>query len=126
MRLHEDNIKAELYRQLRNNNVAVVVEYSIPIRGDKVRKKVIPDLLVFNPNTLRPILIVEVKNTKRLNTNTKQIKRYKKLRIPILVINNYYSVNNAVTEIVKRYPDSVDSKNRDLYGLVSKYGIKLV
>ena len=95
-RIPEANIQAEFYRQCKNNGINVCLEYRFS--GCRF------DAVVYDQNKFIHF-IVEVKSytdpNKKPNWNTKQIKKYKQFRTPVLLIVRMEGIKEAIEHIKK-------------------------
>ena len=91
-RISEANIQAEFYSQCKSNNINVYHEY----KYEECRF----DAVIYEHDKI--ILIVEFKSYKRKrkpNYETKQIQKYKKYNIPILIVGRMEDVKRTVNYI---------------------------
>ena len=97
-RIPEANIQAEIYRFCRNNNIKVCLEYKV----ENCRL----DIVIVKHE--RIILIIETKSRKKeypknKRYKTKQINKYKKFEVPILVCASWYEIEQTCKEIKRMY-----------------------
>ena len=97
-RLHESNIQAEAYRQLRNNNVKCCLEYSIhcPEFNSNIRA----DIILIKDNKITAI--IECKSRKRNkepNYKGRQYKKYQSLGLPIIYCMDFSDAINIMSKI---------------------------
>ena len=86
-------IQAEIYHQCRINNISCFLELSISEVGR------LDTLLNINGK----YLIIECKQNsgRKLSRNTAQIKKYRKLKIPIIIINDIGHVKEVINLALK-------------------------
>lgn len=97
-KITEGTVKSELYHQLKLNHIQCVVEAYIK----EIRGRI--DIGIIKNNQL--IAIIEVKNYKTNNPfkyNTKQIKKYQQLNIPVIGCSSYNNIPKILKEIINLY-----------------------
>lgn len=94
-RISEANIQAEFYHQCRTLSIPCYLEY----KQDTSRF----DAVIYDPITLKILIIIEIKNSKKskVNEETKQFNKYKKFNIPIMVIRNSNDIKEAIVNILR-------------------------
>lgn len=98
-RLHESNIQAEAYRQLRNNNIKCCLEYTIHCK--EFNSKVRSDIVIIEDGQI--ILIIECKSrVKKLEPNFKgrQYQKYQSLSIPVIYCMNFTQAKNIADKVM--------------------------
>ena len=101
IKMTEGTIKSEIYHQLRLNNIDSRVEMSLR----KIHSRV--DIGVLKNDEL--IAIIEVKNyksNKPFNYNTRQIRKYSQLNIPVLGCCSYENISDIIKQIKILYNKS--------------------
>lgn len=96
-RISEANIQAEIYHQCKLNSINCYLEYKVP--GNKPRSRL--DIVILD-NDDNITLIIEVKSyivDKLPNLNTRQIRKYLKYGIPIVVIGRMENIYNLIKGI---------------------------
>ncbi len=92
-RISEANIQAEFYRQCKTNNINVYLEY----KHEECRF----DAVIYEYDKI--VLIVEIKSYKRKrkpNYGTKQMQKYEKYNIPVLLIGRMEEINKTIQYIL--------------------------
>ena len=98
-RRSEFEIQAELYNQLQ--------EEGLNVRGEVKAYKSRLDIVVFDDDN-QAILIIETKSwsRKKKRTETKQLKKYKRLfDIPVLVCGRLSQINETVEKVINIYQE---------------------
>ncbi len=92
-RLAENNITAELYHRMRLLNLFCYLEYKVKGVGRF-------DMVVINIDEI--ICIIEVKSYsthKPFNFKSKQMERYKSLKIPVLGCGRFEEINDTILAV---------------------------
>ena len=99
-KLPEANIQAELYRQLRNNNIKCCLEYRIRI--PEFKRNIRADIVVIKDS--RIIVIIEVKSRygdDEINKDSRQWKCYETLNVPIIYCMNFRQVPITINKVLE-------------------------
>jgi len=100
-RLHESNIQAEAYRQLRNNNIKCCLEYRIYC--PEFNCNIQADIVIIKDSLI--LAIIECKSRKRNktpNTKGRQYLKYQSLNIPVVYCMDFNEAVN-IMDIIKDY-----------------------
>ena len=97
-RLHEANVQAEVYRQLRNNDIKCCLEYRI--HCPKYNCIVRADIVIIRDGLITAIIECKSrKSDKKPNYSGRQYKKYKSIGIPVIYCMDFKQAINILDEI---------------------------